>query len=1248
MGSQWPGMGAQLMRIPIFAAAIERVGELGCAYADGCLNTEEMILAACSRGRVSLDTKFIRGAMAAVGLGYKNCSQLCPPEIDVACHNGPESCTISGPADKLTEFIAKLTADGVFAKEVPCSNIAYHSRYIAAAVRDPKPRSDRWLSTSVPEEKWNEPGAKLCSADYLTNNLLSPVLFEETSRLVPSNAVLVEIAPHGLLQAILKRSLPEYCKNIALTKRGHVDNAVFLLDAIGQLVFLAFRKLWSVRRNCKLIYLRAPVQYLITILYIEGFTPRIQALYPIVEFPVSTGTPHLSHHVEWMHSEYWSVISYVNTSVKQSSCCDFLINLHDDEHSYLKGNVVRGKMLYPFSAALVAAWDTLAMTLGERKKNVSVQFRDVHLYSQPIMHNQRQLKLSVSLHRGNGQFHILDEFSKVASGFISTFDPEISNEASNQSNQQLKIRSEEVYQHLSSRGYGYRHEFKSIYSVNENMTEAELLWTENWNILIDSMLQLNVLKHSHSEIAQPSQIRELSINVEKHYKSFDELTDGTRVIKAKVDPLLDNTSCGGIVLRNIKFRNMVIGTPDKIALELAVASTPDNVVVNEKTKENNILFNKSMERNSLVLKVRRVGELNTLHWEELAYKSDAGLKIKVQYAGVNVADIKKAAGVIPFADDENYFGMDFSGGERVMGLVKNGAISTIVTAQPDMMWPVPAHWSLEDAATVPLAYAQAFYCLKIKNKLHRNSKVLIHGGAGALGQAAISIALAMGCQVFTTVADQSKKRLLKKLFPQLRAHMGTAVDTSLLQGREEYVYGMSYMTKSRSFMAVDFNSLFDSKCSEDMKILRTLVSEGIAGGYVRPLSRVTYGADDAPRAFRLLAASRHRGRVLLRLSEAQPQAQSRYFTVVSIDKNIGARACLSRLDDHVPATALSLPDLKKLNEEHHLMIDDSTWNQLAVDVIERALSCNHPILTVKPQLLQQSSLLQQLVHIGDELDLKDSYLSIVPGMEGHHERFRSMCASLKLPAVVLQPGLDFLNETPKELALRYSKVLLKKLGVKDSFYLLGYECGVTVALELAAILEEHGKDVLISSSKTGTVFCIGDGPEDIKAQVEEQLADFLTEEALQAGIIAHMFGLMSVEDTELIKSVIKSSSSWEQRVEACLSALLGRVSHSAQYVRAVLEAAYARINTARTYHSLPHKLQSKIVLMRTKSSFTLSNDVTLQHFSEQPVDVHELATPLAYATKDLRCASIINRYLPDDLLKTYENCNLCIPYAVDN
>jgi len=43
------------------------VGELGCAYADGCFTAEEMILAAYARGRASLETDVIPGMMAAIG-----------------------------------------------------------------------------------------------------------------------------------------------------------------------------------------------------------------------------------------------------------------------------------------------------------------------------------------------------------------------------------------------------------------------------------------------------------------------------------------------------------------------------------------------------------------------------------------------------------------------------------------------------------------------------------------------------------------------------------------------------------------------------------------------------------------------------------------------------------------------------------------------------------------------------------------------------------------------------------------------------------------------------------------------------------------------------------------------------------------------------------------------------------------------------------------------------------------------------
>lgn len=42
--------------------------------------------------------------------------ELLPPEIEVACHNGPESSTISGPAEVMKAFVAELSAKGVFAK----------------------------------------------------------------------------------------------------------------------------------------------------------------------------------------------------------------------------------------------------------------------------------------------------------------------------------------------------------------------------------------------------------------------------------------------------------------------------------------------------------------------------------------------------------------------------------------------------------------------------------------------------------------------------------------------------------------------------------------------------------------------------------------------------------------------------------------------------------------------------------------------------------------------------------------------------------------------------------------------------------------------------------------------------------------------------------------------------------------------------------------------------------------------------
>lgn len=95
-------------------------------------------------------------------------------------------------------------------------------------------RSSKWISSSIPEAQWNSELAKYSSPEYHTNNLLSSVLFEDALKHIPSDAIAIEIAPHGLLQSIMKGALPDTVTNIPLTKKIYGDSIRFLLNAIGK------------------------------------------------------------------------------------------------------------------------------------------------------------------------------------------------------------------------------------------------------------------------------------------------------------------------------------------------------------------------------------------------------------------------------------------------------------------------------------------------------------------------------------------------------------------------------------------------------------------------------------------------------------------------------------------------------------------------------------------------------------------------------------------------------------------------------------------------------------------------------------------------------------------------------------------------------------------------------------------------------------------------------------------------------
>ncbi|XP_039312213.1 LOW QUALITY PROTEIN: fatty acid synthase-like [Solenopsis invicta] len=252
-----------------------------------------------------------------------------------------------------------------------------------------------------------------------------------------------------------------------------------------------------------------------------------------------------------------------------------------------------------------------------------------------------------------------------------------------------------------------------------------------------------------------------------------------------------------------------------------------------------------------------------------------------------------------------------------MGIVEAKGLATTVVADINFLWEVPDKWTLEQAATIPIAYATS-YALFVRGRLEPGESVLIHSGTGGVGQAAISIALHTGCNVFTTVGTPEKREYLKKVFPQSNdRHIGNSRDTNFeqlirveTQGRgvdvvlnslaEEKLkagirclayngrfveigkydlsndsrIGMSMFLKNTSFHGVLLDILFGEDVDEKKTIkkeLVKLVSERIKNGAVRPLQATIFSDQQLEEGFRFMATGNHIGKVLLKIRDEEPK-----------------------------------------------------------------------------------------------------------------------------------------------------------------------------------------------------------------------------------------------------------------------------------------------------------------------------------------------------------------------------------------
>ena len=148
--------------------------------------------------------------------------------------------------------------------------------------------------------------------------------------------------------------------------------------------------------------------------------------------------------------------------------------------------------------------------------------------------------------------------------------------------------------------------------------------------------------------------------------------------------------------------------------------------------------------------------------------------VRVAAGGLNFADFMTTTGGYPgtppppLTAGREFSGTEESSGRRVMGYLQWGAFAEKVAAHPHMIWPVPEHWTDEQAAAFPVNFFTAYLAYwqagmtqpPVAGRTHR---VLIHAVAGGVGTAAVQIGQLLGVEMYGTSSTHDKLERVNKL-----------------------------------------------------------------------------------------------------------------------------------------------------------------------------------------------------------------------------------------------------------------------------------------------------------------------------------------------------------------------------------------------------------------------------------------------------------------------------------------------------
>lgn len=308
--------------------------------------------------------------------------------------------------------------------------------------------------------------------------------------------------------------------------------------------------------------------------------------------------------------------------------------------------------------------------------------------------------------------------------------------------------------------------------------------------------------------------------------------------------------------------------------------------------------------------------------------------IEVHFAGINFADTLMRLGLyqprppFPFTPGYELSGTinslgsgvtGFEVGQRVVAAVPTGGQSSHVAVKTSRVIPVPDEMGLDEAAAMPVTYLTAHHMLHYLGHLKKGETVLIHGGAGGVGTAALQLCQWAGIDNVWATASGSKSEIIESFggipidrhnqdFVQIikEATDGRGVDhildpiggdnltrslSVLAEGGRLYTYGMSAAAPSskrsmiRAFLAWRKTPKFDPlklmtrnrgvfgvhmgtwKDEDAMSEQLYKIMEGIKLGHLKPVIDSVFDAEDVANAHQYIHDAKNIGKVLLRFKK---------------------------------------------------------------------------------------------------------------------------------------------------------------------------------------------------------------------------------------------------------------------------------------------------------------------------------------------------------------------------------------------